>query len=532
MIKTTRAYKTAIVNNTRTNVFQAQFEFVPPGAVDGAVVNADSGAPIGRAAQVNDGIEDMSAKWATLEHNRWVLDGSMTIPPAVDDVSEYGYWSAALSDEQGNFTEKPCVQYNMDADYDMIGVMLTFDRLGGEYPTRLTMQYLNSAGAILAARSFNINSVQCKLDLRYLAVRSVKIIFDKWCLPYRRAKMTHLLPGQIFTFDGNNTLSFDFSESITPFSSSFDSPEFEIQLDNSDREFDMLNPVGIFAYLNKKMKISSRLGTLLPDGETEWVGTGDYYLYNIPSDQQTETVKFVCRPMIALCENIKYPTTLKEQTTVENVVRLIFETAGITDGYTVDDTLKNINVNGYCGDDVKIVDAFAMIATAAAGYWKINRDGSYSLLPIKNIIQKLINEDTDVTLFYSNVFQKPAISSTKITSVKVSGNYFKTLTFDGYSDWTGFDTTLTAAVDDGNSVNISSAFISNPQRAQKVAEIALEFYRYVLNYTSDYRGNPAVEAGDIAMVETDYGYFSSVILENILKYDNKDFLSSQIKGRG
>lgn len=532
MIETTQEYKKAIIASTRTNLFRARFEFVPPGAIEGATITTNGDAEISRPEQVNDDIEDMSAKWGTLEHNRWVLDGSVTAPSVMDDVNEYGYWSAELSDRNGDFINKPYVQYNLDSDYDIIGLMLTFDRLGNEYPTQITIQYLDNTGAVVAARKFEKEEVFDRLTLRHLSVRAIRIIFDKWCLPYHRAKLVKILPGQIFIFDDDNTISFDFSESITPFSSSFDSPEFEIQFNNSDRAFDMLNPEGVFIYLNKKMKISSKLGTLLQNGRTEWINVGDYYLYNIPSDQQTETVKFVCRPLIALCENIKYPTTLQDQTTVENVVKLIFETAGIADGYTIDDTLKNITVNGYCGDDVKIVDAFAMIATAAAGYWKINRNGSYSLLPIKNITEKLKAVAADVSLSYDNALQKPAISSTKITSVKVSGNYFKTQTFDGYQDWTGFDTTLTAAVDDGNSANISSAFISNMQRAQKIAEIALEFYQYALDYSLSYRGNPAIEAGDIAEVETDYGYFVSVILENILKYDNKDFLSSQVKGRG
>lgn len=533
MIKTSNEYKTAVLAGARTNLFRAQFGFIPPGAKEGAAVTCSEQAEVSRLEQVNDSEENMITKWGTLEHNRCVLDGSITLPITNDRKNQFGFWSAALSDENGVFTEKPYVQYELDSDYDMIGMTLTFDQQGGEYPTRLTLQYLNTNGEILIENTFAVSDVKCVLDLKHFGVRAVKIIFEAWCLPYHRVKMTEILPGQIFYFNGRNTISFDFSESITPFSSSFDSPEFEIQLDNSDKVFDMLNPTGVFEYLNKKMQISSEIGTLLPDGTTEWVKTGDYYLYNIPADQQTETMSFVCRPMISLCDNIKYPTTVKDQTTVENVVNLIFSTAGITDEYTIDESLKDIVVNGYCGDDVKIADAFAMIATAAAGYWKINRDGSYELLPVQSLIDKLRGNEVDAELNYSNLFNKPTISSTKVTSVKVSGNYFKTGSLaDGYSDWSGFDITAAAAVDDGNSINIASAFISNAERAQAVGEIALEFYRHALSYSADFRGNPAVEAGDAAEVQTDYGCFMSVVLENTLKYDNKDFLSALIKGRG
>lgn len=530
MLETSTVYKTAITASARTNFFKASFGFTPPGAAENATLSASGEAEWSRLPQVNDGVSEFSKKWGTLELNRWVLDDSMTIIDPDDETAQVGWWSAVMSGEDGSFSSPPFIEYDLDKPYDLIGLTLNFDNPCGEWPTNLTVEYYDSKGSPLNTISIEPTEPMVLVDTAQQGVKTIKVLFNEWCLPHRRAKVVEILPGQIFVFDDSNTNSFQLIEPVSFFSNSFDSPEFQIEFVNENGQFDMLNPKGIFAYLSKNMKMTAEIGTELADGSIEWVSVGEFFLYEIPGDQQTDTVKFVCRPAIALYDDLTYPTENKERTTVADVVDTIFQTIGMTDGYSVDSTLQKIEVNGYCGDDVKISDAFAMIATAAAGYWKINRDGTYELLPIPTSFAS----ESAAALDYDSVLEKPQISSNRTTSVKVTGNFFKTISAtEGYTDWTGFDVSVAADVDDGNSVNISSAFIAGRSVAQDVAEKALAFYSHELTFSSDYRGDPALQAGDMAEVETDYGKMAGIVEELTLTFDNRSFLSGEtVKGRG
>jgi hypothetical protein len=529
MINTSTNYLNAINANAVTNFFKGTFGFVPPGAVEGATAESLNEAAISRTEQINDGVSEMTKKWATLERNRWVLDDTMSLPPlSADTNNQFGYWSAVLCDENGKFPADnlPYVIYQFDKPYDIVGITLTFDTLCGEYPTELTINSYGSDGSLL--NSLNVANSKTILvqDIKQLNVNKLEILFNAWCLPFHRAKMVELLPGEIYTFDNSNIISFSLDESINPFSGTFTAPEFEIKYDNSEREFDVLNPEGVFQFLEQKMEMQTQIGTLLQDGSIEWVPTGSYYLYEIPTDQQQETATFVCRPSISFCENINYPTNETMFTTVQHVVETIFTTGNITEAYTIDESLQDLQVNAYCGEDISLVEAFGLIAVAAGAYWKVNRDGSYSLLPIPS---EFINPTAD--LDYDTAKTKPTITLNRVTSVKVTGNT-QTISDNKVEQLNGFDVVITAPVDDGNSVTISSAFIGTAERAQGVGQLALAYYNNKLTYQTSYRGNPANEVGDIISLETDYSTLTGIITDSNITYDNQNFLSSDLKGRG
>lgn len=529
MIATSERYNEDILASARTNVFKATFGFVPPGAVEGSTLSASEQAPQSQLLQIKNEINNAPVHWEHLSWNSWLLDGNANIPRSLaDEVGEYGFWSANQSNAEGVFDNPPYVIYSLDADYSLIGITVSF----AEIPTAFTVQYLDDLGVVVAEKTLADNREQnLVIDLIGDNVRSIKIIINSWVLPYRRAKLIEMLPGQIFTFDNSNTIQFEYLENVGFFNNSYNSPQFEIEFDNSDKRFDMLNPTGIFAYLYREMGIKASIGTLLADSTIEYVPMGNFYVYEIPANQQRETATLVCRPLIALGDNLTYPTDHKDLSTISEVVARIFEVAGSTENYYIDESLADIVCNGYCGEDVKLVDAFAMIATACAGYWQTGRNGEYYLKPIESILNA--SEGIAGTLDYDNSLSKPEISANRITSVKISYSYFKTYSSsEGYSGWTTETTVHTAEVDDGGSVQIACPFIRYKEQAENVANVALRFYNHYLNFNSKYRGNPALQAGDIVNLQTDYGSLPAVIEDVKITFDNKEFLQSELKGRG
>ena len=527
MITTSESYNESILASARTNKFKATFGFIPPNIEENSTLSASEQAPQSQLAQVKDGITEAPNHWEDLSYNSWVLDGNANIPESIaEETGEYGFWSANQTNADAVFDNPPYVLYQLDTAYSLIGMRVAFK----DFPTSFTMQYLDNNGNVIAEKTITEQAESHNVELTGDNVWAIKFIMNSWILPYRRAKLLEIGAGLLFTFDNSNTISFDYQEAITPFGNAFDSPQFEIEFDNSDRKFDMLNPSGLFSYLYKEMGITAELGVILPNESTEYVPMGKFYIYEIPTNQQRETATLVCRPLISLYDNLMYPTDDKAPSTISAVVAKIFEVAGSTETYTIDSTLADIECNGYCGEDVKLSDAFAMIATACGGYWLVGRDGTYQLKPIQTLIDAVTaNANVD----YDNVTEKPDITANRITSVKISRNYFETYSSsEGYQDWTTVIEVYTTEVDDGGSIQIACPFINTTQQAQVVAELALAYHNKFLEFSSKFRGNPALQVGDVVNLQTDYGNILSVVENLNVTYNNVDFLQSELKGRG
>lgn len=526
MIAKSELYKSAIVADSRLTAVAGNFGFVPPGAVEGATVASSAIAEFADVEQVKNEVYSLSARWLTLERSGWPLDGSAVL---IDGGGEFGFWSEQLSDENGNFATDVNVDYVLDNTYDLIGITVYFDDLFEQWATEFSVIYYGSDSSIVAQIDIVENNKTVVLvDLQGTAVKTIRVKINKWCLPLCRARVLEMLPGQIYLFDNSNTNSLAVNELIEPFASSFALSELVLTFDNYDKKFDFLNPTGVFAFLKQKMMLKTQIGLMIGAG-FDYTNAGNRYLYNIPSDEQTDTAIMACQPSLAFATEF-YPTDSKALSTVAAVVARIWELAGLSETYTIDSALQNVTVNGYCGENVTLRDALALVATAAGGYWFINRDGNYEMRPIVAAIPS----DVVATISYDDMLSKPKITQNpRITAVKVTANYFATSTFDDYLDWTSVTIETAAAVNDGSSVTIDSPFLRYGEQAELIGQLALEYYAARrMTFVFQYRGDMALEVGDCISIETDYGFKNIVITEHTFSIDNADFLTATIKGVG
>ena len=82
-------------------------------------------------------------------------------------------------------------------------------------------------------------------------------------------------------------------------------------------------------------------------------------------------------------------------------------------------------------------------------------------------------------------------------------------------------------------VRAVSVFTTSTARAEAIGQLVLDYHAARrLSFTISYRGNPAIEVGDIVSVETDYGYRNIQITEHTLTLDGSGFLRGTIKGVG
>lgn len=517
-IDTSAAYKTAIKADTELTRFEAQFTFIPPGAVENSAVSSTSAASLGRVEQINDGVENPS--FFKSEFGSWLLNGTRKVIDASDAAAQIGYISGGIGDSAGAYSgTKPNVIYTFDTAYDIIGVTLFFDSVAQEWATSVTVQYYNASNALITEQTFTNNGAVMAVELTGASVKWVKAIINTWNVPVVHAKICEMLPGEIFVFSPDNVFSFKFSEHVKPFKTNIELPEFTIAFDNAEKKFDVVNPSGLMSYLRQLMQIFSKIG-ILESSVYEYVKTGEFYLYDWPDTSQQDTAQVICKPLLAFKDNIFYVAPGTGTQTVATAAGVIFGLAGISN-YTVDASLQSISVNQYIGENVPLPSAVGQLAVAAGGYWKIGRDGSYNLLPYSFPAS---SNDTD----YNNMWESPDIEQKKkVTSVNVK---YYTFSVDRLAENNNI---VTAVTDDGTRADdICSCFIPSSARANAVGVLALQYYALRIAYGVKYRGDMSIEAGDVITVENDFAERDIFVTDHVLTWDADKKLDGEIKGMG
>lgn len=517
MIQVGEKYKENIKADTELITCRTELSFVPPGIVEGETLAVSSAKGCSQIQQMQNGSFGMDAKWATLEPNRLILDGSVSFIPE-KNARQIGWMGTALCDDTGVFTEAEWVTLQFDAVYDVLAVSIAFDDLGEEWATELEITSYDAEGAEQETLSFTNDAAMFYAEIRQHGVKELRLCVKKWNVPHRVCKISQIVPGYILSFASEGIFEFEFEERIDPFSSSLTFPEATIVFDNTDNEFNIINPDGMISFLRQKMKVVPKLD-LIAGIRTDTVGMGNFYLYSFPKTDQPEEAKVSCRPAIAF-ENGNYVNDGRGLQTVEEAVAILF--ANVTEPVVIDAELKGMQVNQYIGEDIPIQTALGYLAIACCGYWKFERDGSYSLKKWK------LPEIMADSIVYDNMWSKPSISmGEKYTSCKT-----KYYTWNAENErLLGTDVTVTAAEDDGAELGITSYFICSEEQAKQVAEAYMAYKNLRLSHTVEYRGDMSLEAADGITIQNDFEDSEVMILRHALTFTTEG-LTGTIDGRG
>ena len=68
-----------------------------------------------------------TVKFATLEDDGFLLDGSYQFMDENTDSNNIGYWSSSMSDESGTFLENPRIVREFSDNHSSAGITLNFD---------------------------------------------------------------------------------------------------------------------------------------------------------------------------------------------------------------------------------------------------------------------------------------------------------------------------------------------------------------------------------------------------------------------
>ncbi len=490
MIQVSDKFKTAIYAPTRKTTAKVTFEILDVGAFENNTKTVTSQAEISRLGQITNKKREMSNKYATYEKDYFRLDGSFTIPPKQNEGGyEVGWWSGDICDSEGVFNPHQIIEIILDQESSSIGLTISFDILANEYASDFDIEVYKADNTLLHSQSVvnNIESVYAMtkpLD----DYKKVIVTIKKWGKPFRRARITEIDFGVIREYSDNSLIKLNMLEEISTTSETLPVSELKFTVDNSNKEFNILNPEGFYRFLQQRQESVLEIGVEISPDTFEYVKMGNFYLSEWQSDEGALTTTFTAKNIIDLLDNYDMENLVARNTNLYDLAVELFTIAKVT-RYEIDIALKDITTQAiYKKMTCRQLLQCICIAGKAVAY--TDREG-------KLILKQLLNDSPIDNITFDNIYKEPQIKLDKLVSsveVSIYNNGQVTSAYKANGIITG-----------GATLKLENTLINNATTAQAVAGWILSESNLRALYDVNWRQNPALDLGDIITLEDSYG---------------------------
>ena len=282
MINSSEEYKQAIVARSRRIYMRAVVDISDPDLTYGDVI-ASSTAPWSKPEELHDKDINSPARYATLENDRWVLDGSFKIFP--DDYSvpeKMGYALDELSGEDGTFETAQTITQEIENTDILQAFSLFFsdDSVDG-YPVDFTVQVIQGSTAYFTKEvTGNTDPALSFEGFTVYNPDKITISITKWSLPGRRLRLVEIVPGVFEQWSGSMLASFEASHNCDFSCITLPYGTVKLAIDNRSKRFEPRNKNGIFQSIEARQGIEIYIGVLLPSGAVEYKMLGVFYQHD------------------------------------------------------------------------------------------------------------------------------------------------------------------------------------------------------------------------------------------------------------
>lgn len=359
-------------------------------------------------------------RYAALERNLWLLDGTFSILPDSPPYGNNGYVGDVFSGSDGVYSTVPTITLSFSKVYDTFlpGLTITWgSAYEGEYADTFRVTSWNGntqVDAYLVTRNQSLTSV-FDGDLKNYDRITVEIL--RWSKPYRRARIERLLVGVEQTFTKSDFIKYSHTLFSDPLSAELPKTEISFEVKNLNGQYNPDNPRGAYKYLIERQKVTARYGYKLGNN-VEWIKAGTFYLSEWECPQNGITATFTARDAL---EYMNDAYTGPFSGTLMDIAVAALEQVELPvmpDGsppWVLDNSLNNI-LAATNADLSKYTVAEVLQLTANAGccVFYQDRDGRIRIEP-------LTSNSTDYRIDQFNSLENAEISLTKqLKSVDVN----------------------------------------------------------------------------------------------------------------
>ena len=495
MINATDGYKAAIVGDVRRMFIKAMLEIIDPDIQYGASNGSDL-APWAKIEQLGDRVTDVSAKYATLEPGRWVLDGSFPLIP--DDPTkmpgDVAYVGDVLSGEDGTFPTEVYaeVTFSNVSILQACSVFFSTNEPDG-VPEDFIVSIMSNGEPIY--NQLFVGNKATKVEVTGFTVcdpTAVRITISKWSLAGRRARIAEIIPGLYEEWTEDMLASLDIQMRGNFACLAIPYGVCTLRMDNLDRRFEPRNKSGVFQSIEDRQAIPVTLGVQLEDGSTEWKKAGVFYQANggWKTGNNDITMQWDLVDIVGLVAQREFIAPATLPTTLGGWLAAIVAQLGanFASKWHVDPAYENIAVTANSAEDVngKKCGDILRFACMASGTWP-RADAETGYLTAEP---------------FWNQGNKLDLDNMSIYPIMKANDDLAALIFKLYD---GSDTTYVVS---GNSTSssetltISNPFIHTEAQALTAAKQILSQYGGMKLETIG-RGDPSSEIGDVDTVWLD-----------------------------
>lgn len=412
----------------------------------------------------------------------------------------------------------PSVTIDFGSVHSSAALTITFDTIGGEYATDYDVSAYGDSGNLITTVSVTGNGNVIDEPLgQLLNYKRLVITVRKWSVGNRRARIVEVDFGIVKVYTGDSLIKMGLVEELDLDSSTIPTAEFNFEVDNTDRIFNILNPTGFYKYLQQRQRIYGELGVELDSGNVEYVPLGSYYLSEWVSNEGSMTASFTAQTALNLMSSYQYEQLNGNNQTIAQLAAQIFSICGIVD-YSIDASLALLMTNSMA-KKMNCKNALQMLAIAACCNVFVDRHGVIKLEPVT-----LAGVSID-SITAENTYSEPQITLERVIK-QVDVSY-----------WTDLEKaagvySVSSGVTDGDTLSVEgNTFINDATRARAVGMWILQQNTYRAKTTANWRGNPAQELADIVDIENSYGSNqTAIITKTNLTYEG--YLRVQSEARG
>ncbi|WP_028609737.1 hypothetical protein [Paenibacillus harenae] len=521
MYPTTQAYKDAVYAPTRRVTARVTFDIsdvTAPGDVSSIVVTPEL-TPISQKSQLNNNVREAATNLATLEQDRFRLDGSFSF---ADDVTlanngDVGFISGPLCGADGVFASAPTITLTFGALHSSAGITVAFDVHNNEYATEFNVSAFNASDVLIESVDIAGNTKPLRAIFgQFAGYKKIVVTINKWSVGNRRARVLEIDFGYVEVYTDETLISCNLIEEMDMISGQLPSPEFRFAVDNSDRAFNILNPNGVYNYLQQRQQVKAELGVEISSGVYEYVPLGDYLLWEWTSEEGALTASFTARTNLYLMENFDYEQLTPSSKSLHALAVQVFAACGVTN-YSLDSALLSITTNSMA-QKTDCKSLLQMIALAGRCNIYVTRD---NVITLKQVSFGAAVDRVD----FDNIYSEPKIELERAVK-QVDVTYWTDLNTSAVSSVSA------SGVDVGDVLKLEgNTLINTSAIALAVANWIIAQKQYRAKYSINWRGNPAHELADVIAIENTYGADKNgMITKNELIYQG--YLQARTEAKG
>lgn len=493
MIKHSQAYAKAVVGDSRRQYVKAVFDLMDPDAKLG--ISSPDESPKSLTEQALDrGSEESEAKYATLEVDRWALDGTWEIMPdnASDQVGQIGWMSNTICKEDGSFVW-PFPSLVLSVSNVEILQAMTLQFSGKEYngfPTDFLVEFY-SGNTLLHSQEIKGNTEQQIIVAEFTVYYPTKIVLivHKWNVGFRRARVLRMMIGLYETWDTRDIQNVDIYTEVTFSGLSIPYSSCTIRVYNKDHRFDPYAPGSIFKSIEDRQAVVVSLGMRIEDGSIDWLPGGTYYQQSGGWKLQDLTVEWDLLDIIGMLVKRKFVVPPTLPTTLAGWVEALMGSLGdnFREKYIVDDDVKAFPLTAKAEEvDGKNCGEILRFLCMASNTWP-RQDFETGFLRVGKLSR---DEGNRITI--DNMVEFPQMSANS----DIADISFKL--DEGEVTFAGNNTNSEV------SLSVSNPFIHTEEDARR-AVISCLFNYGGKSFEIDHRGNPSSSCGDIQSIDTQFG---------------------------